>query len=46
MLATLLPFDNAIGAPGLPAGSPLIYLTVIALAAGWAAWNESWNDIP
>ena len=32
-LATLLPFDNAIGAPGLPAGSPLIYLTVIALAA-------------
>jgi len=33
-LAVLLPFDNAIGAPGLPAGSPLIYLTVIALAAG------------
>ncbi len=32
-LATLLPFDNAIGAPGLPAGSPLIYLTVIAVAA-------------
>jgi putative ABC transport system permease protein len=32
-LATLLPFDNAIGAPGLPGGSPLIYLTVIALAA-------------
>lgn len=32
-LATLLPFDNAIGAPGLPAGSPLIYLTVITLAA-------------
>jgi putative ABC transport system permease protein len=32
-LATLLPFDNAIGSPGLPAGSPLIYLTVIALAA-------------
>jgi putative ABC transport system permease protein len=32
-LATLLPFDSAIGAPGLPAGSPLIYLTVIALAA-------------
>jgi putative ABC transport system permease protein len=32
-LATLLPFDKAIGAPGLPAGSPLIYLTVIALAA-------------
>ena len=32
-LATLVPFDNAIGAPGLPAGSPLIYLTVIALAA-------------
>ena len=32
-LAVLLPFDNAIGAPGLPAGSPLIYLTVIALAA-------------
>jgi putative ABC transport system permease protein len=32
-LATLLPFDYAIGAPGLPAGSPLIYLTVIALAA-------------
>ncbi len=31
-LATLLPFDNAIGAPGLPAGSPLIYLTVTALA--------------
>ena len=25
-LATLLPFDNALGAPGLPAGSPLIYL--------------------
>jgi len=32
-LAALLPFDKAIGAPGLPAGSPLIYLTVIALAA-------------
>jgi putative ABC transport system permease protein len=32
-LGTLLPFDNAIGAPGLPAGSPLIYLTIIALAA-------------
>jgi putative ABC transport system permease protein len=32
-LAVVLPFDNAIGAPGLPAGSPLIYLTVIALAA-------------
>lgn len=32
-LAVLLPFDNAVGAPGLPAGSPLIYLTVIALAA-------------
>ena len=32
-LAVLLPFDKAIGAPGLPAGSPLIYLTVIALAA-------------
>jgi putative ABC transport system permease protein len=32
-LATLLPFDKAIGAPGLPAGSPLIYLTVIAPAA-------------
>jgi putative ABC transport system permease protein len=32
-LVTLLPFDNAIGAPGLPAGSPLIYLTIIALAA-------------
>jgi putative ABC transport system permease protein len=32
-LAVLLPFDNAIGAPGLPAGSPLIYLAVIALAA-------------
>jgi len=32
-LATLLPFDNAIGAPGLPAGSPSIYLTVITLAA-------------
>jgi putative ABC transport system permease protein len=32
-LAVLLPFDKAVGAPGLPAGSPLIYLTVIALAA-------------
>ena len=32
-LAVLLPYDRAIGAPGLPGGSPLIYLTVIALAA-------------
>jgi putative ABC transport system permease protein len=32
-LATLLPFDSALGAPGLPAGSPWIYLTVTAAAA-------------
>ena len=31
-LATLLPFDAALGAPGLPAGSPWIYLTVTAAA--------------
>jgi putative ABC transport system permease protein len=32
-LATLLPFDSALGAPGLPAGSPWIYLTVAGAAA-------------
>jgi putative ABC transport system permease protein len=31
-LATLLPFDRALGAPGLPAGSPWIYLTVTSAA--------------
>jgi putative ABC transport system permease protein len=32
-LAALLPFDSALGAPGLPAGPLLIYLAVTALAA-------------
>ncbi|HKA94806.1 MAG TPA: ABC transporter permease [Streptosporangiaceae bacterium] len=32
-LATLLPFDSALGFPGLPAGPPSIYLTVTASAA-------------
>ncbi|HMG62780.1 MAG TPA: FtsX-like permease family protein, partial [Streptosporangiaceae bacterium] len=31
-LATVLPFDSALGAPGLPAGSPWIYLTVTSAA--------------
>jgi putative ABC transport system permease protein len=31
-LATLLPFDSALGAPGLPAGPPWIYLTVTSAA--------------
>ena len=31
-MATLLPFDSALGAPGLPAGPPLIYLAVAAFA--------------
>jgi putative ABC transport system permease protein len=32
-LATLLPFDTALGTPGLPAGPPWIYLTVTGSAA-------------
>lgn len=32
-LATLLPFDSALGDPGLPAGPVWIYLTVTAAAA-------------
>lgn len=32
-LAALLPFDSALGAPGLPAGPVWIYLTVTAAAA-------------
>jgi putative ABC transport system permease protein len=32
-LATLLPFDSALGFPGLPAGPPWIYLTITASAA-------------
>lgn len=32
-LATLLPFDSALGTPGLPAGSIWIYLTATASAA-------------
>jgi putative ABC transport system permease protein len=32
-LAALLPFDSALGAPGLPAGPVSIYLTVTAVAA-------------
>jgi len=32
-LATLLPFDSALGSPGLPAGPPSIYLTITASAA-------------
>ena len=32
-LAVLLPFDSALGAPGLPAGPLLTYLTVITVAA-------------
>jgi putative ABC transport system permease protein len=31
-LATLLPFDSALGAPGLPAGPPWIYLAVTTAA--------------
>jgi len=31
--ATLLPFDSALGIPGLPAGPPSIYLTITASAA-------------
>lgn len=30
--ATLLPFDSALGAPGLPGGPPWIYLTVTVSA--------------
>jgi len=33
VLATLLPFDSALGFPGLPAGPPWIYLTITASAA-------------
>jgi hypothetical protein len=32
-LATLLPFDSALGAPGLPAGPAWIYITAAASAA-------------
>ena len=32
-LAVLLPFDSALGAPGLPAGPLLTYVTVITVAA-------------
>src|SRR5215468_3745168 len=32
-LATLLPFDTALGSPGLPAGPPSIYLTITGSAA-------------
>jgi hypothetical protein len=33
LLATLLPFDSALGAPGLPVGSAWIYVTAAASAA-------------
>jgi putative ABC transport system permease protein len=45
-LATLLPFDSALGAPGLPAGPAWIYVTAAASAALLTvvtAWLSAWR---
>ncbi|MGH3170375.1 MAG: ABC transporter permease, partial [Trebonia sp.] len=49
-LASLLPFDSALGAPGLPAGSIWIYLTITASAtvltigtARLSAWRRRYR---